>query len=57
MRAAMAEVACAVCGMAFEEEGALEMGASFVERGGRRFWFCGPPCEKEFLAEPARFGA
>lgn len=53
----MAEVACAVCGMPFEEEGALDMGASRLERGGRTFWFCCPPCEREFLADPAKFGA
>lgn len=52
----MSEVACAVCGMAFEEEGAVDMGASFLDRGGRRFWFCSPPCEREFRAEPAKHG-
>lgn len=53
----MAEVTCAVCGMPFEAEGAPEMGASYVERGGKRFWFCCPPCEAEFNAEPSKFGA
>ncbi|MEA3200810.1 MAG: hypothetical protein QOE90_2238 [Thermoplasmata archaeon] len=47
----MSEVACAVCGMAFEEEGALELGAIRLVRGGKTFWFCSPPCEKEFLAK------
>jgi YHS domain-containing protein len=42
--------------MAFEEEGAVDMGASFLDRGGRRFWFCSPPCEREFRAEPAKHG-
>ena len=52
----MAEVACAVCGMAFEEEGALDLGASYLDRAGRRFWFCGPSCETEFRADPSKFG-
>lgn len=52
----MPEVACAVCGMPFESEGAVELGASFVDRKGRRFWFCGPPCEAEFRAAPERHG-
>lgn len=46
----MGEVACAACGLPFEEEGALEMGASFLDRDGRRSWFCCPPCEAEFRA-------
>jgi YHS domain-containing protein len=50
----MPEVACAACGMPFESEGALEMGASKLERGGRTFWFCCPPCEAEFRAGPGK---
>lgn len=46
----MPEVCCATCGLAFEEEGALEMGASVLERDGKRRWFCCPHCEKELLA-------
>lgn len=42
--------------MTFDEEGALELGACLVERGGKRFWFCCPACEKEFLAAPEKFG-
>lgn len=53
----MSEAACAVCGMPFEEEGALELGAIRISRGGKVYWFCSPPCEKEFLADPAKFGA
>ena len=50
----MSEVACAVCGATFEEEGALELGASKLERAGRTDWFCAPYCEQEFLAAPEK---
>lgn len=53
----MAEVHCAACAMAFEEEGALDMGASKLEREGKPRWFCCPPCEAEFRADPAKYGA
>lgn len=46
----MPEVACAACAMPFEEEGALEMGASLVEQAGKKRWFCCPPCEAEWKA-------
>lgn len=51
----MTDVACAVCGMAFPEEGALELGASRIERGGTTYWFCSPYCEQEFRAAPEKF--
>jgi len=50
------EVTCAVCGTAFEEEGAVELGALRVARKGRIFWFCSPPCEKEFQRDPEAYG-
>jgi len=43
------EVQCAQCGMPFEEESALELGAIRVERDGKVLWFCSPPCEKEYF--------
>jgi hypothetical protein len=43
--------------MAFEEEGALDLGAIRHVRHGRVVWLCSPPCEKEFLAEPSKFEA
>ena len=46
----MPECACAACRLTFEEEGALDMGASFVERDGKKVWFCCPPCEAEWKA-------
>jgi YHS domain-containing protein len=52
----VSEVACAVCGVAFEEEGAVDMGASFLDLKGKRFWFCCPPCEAEFRAAPGKYG-
>ena len=42
----MPEVTDPVCGMTFEEETALDLGATFVETGGRRVWFCCPTCEQ-----------
>lgn len=53
----MSEVMCAVCGMPFEEEGAMELGATALDVGGKKFWFCSPPCEKEFRSDPERYGA
>ena len=46
----MGEVACAACSMTFEEEGALDMGASSLDAGGKRLWFCCPPCEAGYRA-------
>lgn len=44
------EACCATCQTTFEEEGALEMGASFLDVDGKRNWFCCPHCEAEFRA-------
>lgn len=55
--APMPEVKDPVCGMAFDEETAADLGATAVEHEGRRYWFCCPTCEKEFRAAPQRFSA
>ena len=49
----MAEVTDPVCGMTFDEESALDLGASFLEVDGKRVWFCCPTCEKEYRAQAA----
>lgn len=49
----MPACSCAACGMAFEEEGALEMGASKLETPAGAVWFCCPPCEMEWRTKNA----
>ncbi|MDI3297999.1 MAG: YHS domain-containing protein [Bacillota bacterium] len=51
----MAAVRDPVCGMEFEEETALEMGAEVIEHQGRRFYFCSPACRRAFETEPAAY--
>jgi YHS domain-containing protein len=51
----VADVTDPVCGMVFPEEGAEELGALKVERGGKTHWFCCPTCQKEFLAAPDKY--
>lgn len=53
----MSEVQDPVCGMSFDEETAADLGATHVEHGGKRYWFCCPTCEQEFRQQPAKFGA
>lgn len=44
------EACCATCGVTFDEEGALDMGASVLDVDGKRVWFCCPHCEAEYRA-------
>ena len=51
----MTEVRCAVCGLVFEEGSALDLGASFMDWKGQRYWFCSPACDAEFRIDPRRY--
>ena len=54
-RAAVTQVRDVVCGMVFEEETALEMGASRVEHAGRAYYFCCAVCAEDFRRDPDHY--
>lgn len=54
-RGRVGETTDPVCGMAFDEEGAEELGATCIVHAGKRYWFCCPTCEEQFRADPARY--
>lgn len=46
-------VRCPVCGMEFDEDTALELGAVVEEVDDRRLYFCGRYCRDEFFRQRA----
>lgn len=51
----MPETQCPVCGMAFPEEDAEDLGAFKVERAGKTHWLDSSSCKEAFEKAPERF--